>query len=205
MMVMQFHDCLEQVLGSKAAIRVLRTMVRYPAKIFTKRGLARTANVSVNEAALTIRDLEDLGIVTVQPVGRSHQLSLNRKNYILNKVIEPVFKTEEDALEELLKVLKKNLDRKKVIVSAALFGSVAKGKEKPDSDVDILVISNDFDAASQIISNALVEVAEVFHAQLAPMTLSQKELQSKKESDLIRSIVADHVMICGKGLESMMR
>ncbi len=202
---MQFHDYLEHVLGSKASIRVLRTMVRYQAKIFTKRGLAKTANVSVNEAALTIRDLEDLGIILVQPVGRSHQLSLNKKNYILNKIIEPVFKTEENTLEELLKILKKNLDKRRVVISAALFGSVAKGKEKPDSDVDILVISNDFDAASQTVSDALVQVAEAFHAQLAPIILSQKELESKKKDDLIRSIITNHILVCGKDLESMIQ
>lgn len=61
-----------------------------------------------------------------------------------------------------------------IIISAALFGSVAKGKEKPDSDIGILVISNDFDAASQIVADALV--AEVFHTHLAPITFSQKEL-----------------------------
>lgn len=202
---MQFHDYLEQVLGNKAAIRVLRAMIRYQAKVFTKRGLARTANVSVNEAALTIRDFEDLGIIRVQPVGRSHQLSLNKKNYIFNKIIEPIFKAEEDTLSELIKVLKKNLDKKRIIISAALFGSVAKGKEKPDSDIDILVISNDFDAASQIVSDALVEVAEVFHARLAPITFSQKELQSKKKGDLINSIIANHIMICGRDLESMIK
>lgn len=202
---MQFHDYLEQVLGNKAAIRVLRAMIRYQAKVFTKRGLARTANVSVNEAALTIRDFEDLGIIRVQPVGRSHQLSLNKKNYIFNKIIEPIFKAEEDTLSELIKVLKKNLDKKRIIISAALFGSVAKGKEKPDSDIDILVISNDFDAASQIVSDALVEVAEVFHARLASITFSQKEFQSKKKGDLINSIIANHIMICGRDLESMIK
>lgn len=202
---MYFHDYLEQVLGNKVAIRVLRTMIRYQTKVFTKRGLARTANVSVNEAALTIRDFEDLGIIRVQPVGRAHQLSLNKKSYILNKIIEPIFKAEENTLDELLKVLKKHLDKKNIIISAALFGSVAKGKEKPDSDIDILVISNDFDAASQIVSDALVEVAEVFHTQLAPITFSQKELRSKKKGDLVSSIIANHIMICGKDLESMIK
>ena len=202
---MQFRDYLEQVLGSKAAIRILRTMIRYQAKVFAKRGLARTANVSVSETALTIRDFEDMGIIRVQPVGRSHQLSLNRKNYTFKKIIEPIFKAEEDTLYELIKVLKKNLDKKKIIISAALFGSIVKGNEKLDSDIDVLVISNDFDAASQIISDVLVEVVEVFHAQLAPIIFSQKKLQSKKKGNLVRSIIANHIMICGKDLGSMIK
>jgi len=203
-MTMRFHGCLEQVLGSKAAIRILRMMIRYQAKVFTKRGLARTADVSANEAALTIHDLEDIGIVKVQPVGRSHQLSLNKKSFILNRIVRPAFKAEEDALSELAKVLKKSLDGK-AVVSAALFGSVVTGRERPDSDVDILIISDDFSAAAEAVSGALAEAAEVFHARIAPIIISQKELRSKKKGGLIRSIVSDHIMVCGRDLEGMMK
>lgn len=199
---MRFHNYLEQALGNKVAIGLLRTMIRHAGKIFTIRGLARTANVSVNETALTIRDFEKLGIIKVQPIGRAHQISFNKKNYILNKIIEPIFKAEEKTLGELLKILKKNLD-KKVIISAALFGSVVKGEEKGDSDVDVLIISNDFDAATEIISTVIVEVAEIFQTELAPIIFSQKEFVSKKNSDLMRSIIANYIMICGKNLESM--
>ena len=199
---MQFHDYLEQVLGNRVAIGLLRAMIRYHGKIFTIRGLAKTANVSVNGTALTIHDFEKLGIIRVQPIGRAHQLSFNKKNYILNKIIEPIFKAEEKTLEELLKILKKNLD-KKIIISAALFGSVVKREEKKDSDIDVLIISNDFDAASEIVSTAIVEVTEMFQTELAPIIFSQKEFVSKKNSDLVRSIIANHIMICGKNLESM--
>ncbi len=202
---MKFRNYLEQVLGNKVAISLLRTMVRYPAKIFTIRGLARTANASVNETALTIRDFERLGIIKVQPIGRAHQLSLNKKNYILNKIIEPSFKAEENTLSELLKVLKKNLDKKKVIISAALFGSVVKGKEKQDSDIDLLIISNDFDLANEIVSGAVIEVTEMFQTDLAPIIFSQKELVSKKNGNLVSSIIANHIMICGKDLESIIK
>jgi len=202
---MKFRNYLEQVLGNKVAISLLRTMVRYPAKIFTIRGLARTANASVNETALTISDFERLGIIKVQPIGRAHQLSLNKKNYILNKIIEPSFKAEENTLSELLKVLKKNLDKKKVIISAALFGSVVKGKEKQDSDIDLLIISNDFDLANEIVSGAVIEVTEMFQTDLAPIIFSQKELVSKKNGNLVSSIIANHIMICGKDLESIIK
>lgn len=200
---MQFHGYLKQVLGNRVAINLLRAMIKHPSKIFTIRGLARTASVSVNETALTIHDFEKLGIIKVQPIGRAHQLSFNKKNYILNKIIEPIFKAEEKTLEELLKTLKKNLDKNKVIISAALFGSVVKGEEKEDSDIDVLIISNDFDAASEIVSTAIVEVTEMFQTELAPIIFSQKEFVSKKNSSLGHSIIANHIMICGKDLESM--
>jgi len=87
---MRFHDYLEQAVGNKIAISLLRTMVKFQGKIFTVRSLARTAKVSHNEAALTIHELEKLGIIRIQPIGRAYHLHLNKKNYILNKIIEPI-------------------------------------------------------------------------------------------------------------------
>jgi len=43
----------------------------------------------------------------------------------------------------------------------------------------------------------------MFQTELAPIIFSQKEFVSKKNSDLVRSIIANHIMICGKNLESM--
>jgi uncharacterized protein len=49
-----------------------------------------------------------------------------------------VVKNAEKILEELLK--QKGINVQKII----LFGSYAKGKEKRDSDIDIIVVSDDF-------------------------------------------------------------
>lgn len=202
---MQFHNYIEQVLGNKVAVSLLRTMIKYQGKVFTIRGLANTANVSANETALTIHDFEKLGIVRVQPVGRAHQLSLNKKNYILSKIIEPIFDSEKRTLEELLQILKKHLDKKKVVISAALFGSVVKGEEKKDSDIDLLIISNDFEAASEVVSTAVVEVIEMFQSELAPIIFTERKFTSKKNSDLAHSIIENYIMVCGKDLVSIIK
>lgn len=87
---MLLHRYLEEVLGNKVGITLLRTMINYQGKIFTIRGLAKEAKVTPNEAALTIHDLERFGIVKIQPVGRAYQLELNKKSYILDKIIETI-------------------------------------------------------------------------------------------------------------------
>src|SRR5579872_4036062 len=197
---MLLHRYLEQVLGNKTCITLLRTMINYPGKIFTVRGLAEEAKVSPNEAALTIHDLERLGIVKIQPVGRAYQLDLNKKSYILNKIIQPIIKSEKNTLAELLVLLKKHLDTKK-IVSAAIFGSVVKGQEKIDSDIDLLVISNDHDHAITQISQASEQIFSVFHGSISPIIFTEKEFKAKQKESLIRSIIDNHVLICGKSME----
>jgi predicted nucleotidyltransferase len=194
---MLLHRYLEEVLGNKVAIILLRTMVNYQGKIFTIRGLAEEAKVSPNETALTIHRLENFGVIKIQPVGRAYQLELNKKSYILNKVIEPIITSEKNTFAELLVLLKKYLDTSK-IVSAVIFGSVVKGQEKIDSDMDLLIISNDHDHAIAQISKASEHVFSTFHGSLSPIIFTEKEFKAKQKGSLILSIIDNHILICGK-------
>ena len=197
---MLLHRYLEETLGNRVAITLLRTMINYRGKIFTIRGLAQEAKVSPNETALIIHELENFGIVKIQPVGRAYQLELNKDSYILNKVIEPMVQAEKNTLGKLLAILKKHLDTKK-ITSAAIFGSVVKGQEKLDSDIDLLVISNYHDHAIAQISNASEQVFSVFHGGLSPIIFSDKEFKAKRKGSLVQSIIDNHILICGKRIE----
>ncbi|MHB8603133.1 MAG: nucleotidyltransferase domain-containing protein [Nitrosotalea sp.] len=201
---MKLHVYLEQVLGNKGAISVLRTLVGHKGRIFTIRRLAEDAGISHTEAAATIQDLEKFGIVQVQPVGKAHQISLNTKSYLLNKMIEPIFKVEQNTLQEVISTLKKNLVSKKII-SAIIFGSVARGEEKEDSDIDLLIISNDYDMSIEIVSKVIEEISLMFHTKISHMIFSEKQLQSKRKSDLINSIIKDHILITGKELVKIIK
>ena len=196
---MLLHRYLE-VLGNKVAITLLRTMINYKGKIFTIRGLAEEAKVSPNETALIIHDFENFGIIKIQPVGRAYQLELNKKSYILNKIIEPIIEAEKNTFAELLVLLKKYLDTKKII-SAAIFGSVVRGQEKIDSDIDLLIISNDHDHTITQISQVSEQVFSTFHGNLSPIIFTEKEFKAKQKGSLIRSIIDNYILICGKKIE----
>src|SRR6267143_2005010 len=77
------HDYVDEVLGSKASIRTIRTLVHYRGKIFTVRELARTSGLSHTEVSQVVKDLEKKGIVRLQPVGRAYQVILNDESYTL--------------------------------------------------------------------------------------------------------------------------
>lgn len=199
---MKLHAYLEQVLGTKAGISILRSLVRYKGRIFTIRGLGRDAGISSVEASRTIEQLERFGIVKVQPVGRAHQISLNDKSYVLNKIIKPILMAEEKTVSEIISILAEHLTRKK-IVSAVIYGSVVKGDEKDDSDIDLLVISDDFDFATETIADANEEIALVFHTRIHSIIFTKKEFVSKKKDHLVRSILSSHILVTGLGLEKI--
>lgn len=196
---MLLHRYLEDVLGNKASIALLRTMINYHGKIFTMRGLAKEAKVTPNEAALTIHDLEKFGIIKIQPVGRAYQLELNKKSYILHKIMEPIIESEKNTFAELLTLLKKYLDTKKII-TAAIFGSVVNGQEKMNSDIDLMVVSNDRDHAIMQVSHATEHAFSIFHGSISPIIFTEKEFKSKQKESLIQSIIDNHILICGKSI-----
>ncbi|WP_166286905.1 nucleotidyltransferase domain-containing protein [Candidatus Nitrosotalea sp. FS] len=147
-------------------------------------------------------ELEKFGIVQVQPVGRAHQISLNEKSYVLKEIIEPILQAEEKTLNKVISILKGHLNTKKII-SSVIFGSVSKGTEKEDSDIDVLVISDDFDYAIEVIANASEDIALGFHTRVSPIIFAKKEFLSKKKGDLIHSILSDHIHMTGLELEKI--
>lgn len=202
---MKLHNYLEYVIGNRIAIGMLRALVRYRGKIYTIRGLAEDAGASHPEVSKTLADLEKFGIVQIQPVGRAHQVSLNEKSYVLNKIILPMLKVEEKTLDEVISILKTHLSKKR-ITSAAIFGSVAKGKEQVDSDLDVLVLCDDFDYAISVISAAAEEVSLKFQTKLSHIVFSKSQFRSKgKNHPLIQSILDNHILIYGKELASILK
>ena len=197
---MLLHRYLEQVLGNKTVITLLRTMITYRGKIFTVRGLADEANVSTNETALVVHDLEKMGIIKIQPIGRAYHLELNEKSYLLNEIIEPAINAEKNTLNELIQVLRKCFDTKKII-TAAIFGSVASAEEKIDSDIDLFIISNDHDHAITLVSEASKQVSVRFNGMLSQIIFTEKEFKAKQKGSLVQSIIDNHILICGKKIQ----
>jgi len=175
-------------------------MITYRGKIFTVRGLADEANVSTNETALIVHDLEKMGIIKIQPIGRAYHLELNEKSYLLSEIIEPAINAEKNTMNELIQVLRKYFDTKKII-TAAIFGSVASAKEKIDSDIDLFIISNDYDHAITLVSEASKQVSIRFNGMLSQIMFTEKEFKSKQKGSLVQSIIDNHILICGKKIQ----
>jgi predicted nucleotidyltransferase len=199
---MLMQNYLEELLSSKVSLSLARTLNHYPGRIFTVRKLAEAAEVSVSEAAVVVQQLEKYGIVTIQPVGRSYLVSLNDKSYFVNKILRPIVRAEEQTVSELVSILRKYLTHASIF-SAVLFGSVPRGQARHDSDIDLLVISDDFDAAIIVISKAREEATRVFNGRLAPLIMTKSESRTRTKSILLASILESYIQIAGKDLKEL--
>jgi predicted nucleotidyltransferase len=207
---MKLHAYLERVIGNKTAISLIRALLTYQGKIFTVRKLAESAGVSASEASLVVKALEEAGVLNLQPVGRSFLVTLNEQSFILQRIMKPVILAESETLHELVKLVRSCFEHKKkeeeaVVQSVYLFGSVVRGEEREDSDIDLLVISSDFEKATALVSRAQEKVAAAFNKQISPLIWSERELASmkSKNSALVNSITSNHILVAGKDLLPM--
>jgi predicted nucleotidyltransferase len=197
---MKVHAYLESVIGSRTAIALVRTMLTYRGKVFTIRGLAEATGISPSEASIIVKQLEDAGAVSLQPAGKALLITPNEQSYVLQKIIAPIILAESDTVKEISQLLRSCFKGGKKISSAYIFGSVARGEEKDDSDIDLLVISDDIDAADDAISRAQRKVAAVFNKKVSPLVFTEDELISKRKGKLVETILSDHIHIFGKDI-----
>jgi predicted nucleotidyltransferase len=188
------------ILGNKSVLRILKTLLRYKGKILTIRELAATSNLSHPEVSALVKTLESRRIVSVQYVGRAHQVSLNENSYFLKSIVEPLFLAEKNTLSSLIATIKRYFSKDKRFLSVAIFGSVARGLEKATSDIDLLVITEHKDDALTSISRANSTVISKFGHAISPLIMTKEELLQKNNSALVKSIVDAHLQVSGKDL-----
>lgn len=195
---MRFNGFMEDLLGSRVKVKLLRAFCKYQGKEFTLRELGRLLQVSHAGVGKAILDLEQTNAVRVRTIGRSSVYSLNKESYA-SRVATTVFRMEEQVLEGLVKVLKRVMNHP-AIISSAIFGSVAQRKETAFSDIDLLVITERRDTAEDVVMKAQREVAKRFGSALSPYYVSPKELHKKRNSALVKGILQDHILVHGKAL-----
>lgn len=199
---MQLHSYLEGLLGSKVAIRVVRALVVNVGKIYTIRKLAEDSSVSVSEAAAVVRQLESHGVLGIQPVGRSYLITLNQESYVLKTILKPIIEAERRTLSILGSLLHSNFDSK-TLLSVTIFGSVAAQTEKDDSDIDLLVVSDDFDAATTFVASAQEGLSLILSGKISPLIMSRKEVVRKQNDPLVQSILSNYITVAGKDLKEI--
>ena len=136
---MKITHFIDDLFGSKSKIRILRIMFKYPNREFTEREIAKMINMSPNTVNLTLAELRRTNIFKYKRLGKTHSYQCNPDS-ILFIIIKDLFEKEHDVKESLFELLKKKFT---FVRSCIIFGSYAVGQEEFDSDLDLLIISED--------------------------------------------------------------
>ncbi|MBF0479673.1 MAG: nucleotidyltransferase domain-containing protein [Candidatus Omnitrophica bacterium] len=134
---------LEKILDSQTKVAIMRVLSSGVDRRMGGSEIARAAGFSIPSTHDALKALDAAGIVTMELIGNQHVYSLNRKDRIVQKVILPMFKAEDnwknDAQEKVIQGMK-DAGILRAVVSVILYGSVQKGSAKPGSDLDLAVI-----------------------------------------------------------------
>ena len=116
--------------------RVLWWLLLHPDKSYYVRELARLTHVPPGSLHRELRALADTGLLNREPVGNQVRYQANRDCPVFEELAGFFRKTSglADVLREALAPLNER------IRLAFIFGSVARGEEDVDSDVDVFVL-----------------------------------------------------------------
>jgi len=194
--IMRFHGGLEDLFGNRVRLRILRMLASESGRGFTGRDLARRCNVSASQANTALQTLEESGVVFRQVAGRAHLWAL-AADHEWAKSIQRVFADEAAALERLMSELKKVLV-KLPAKRAWLFGSIARGDERPTSDVDLFVeVKSEVDRQSVLdrMSSVSGDFALRFGNPVSTLVWSAREMRDPPNPQLLAAVQSEGLPI----------
>lgn len=201
---MQYHNYLEQVLGNKTKVGILRVLWQFPDKIWTEREIAEYIKVYNTTVLDNMQDLVNFGIVIVGMHGRAKTVRVNKKNFIFKEIVFPLFETEKKSFEELISSLKNLIDEKDTKL-CLFYGSIVEHKEIPTSDIDLLIVTYNKEKAEERIVKRQSEIVDRFGNEISITLWSIEEFKKKKNSPFLQTAKKNGIIICGDWNENSER
>ncbi len=115
------------------------------------------------------------GAVEVLGSGRSRVFSATKNPQIAD--LKAAFGHERAEWDRFLKVLRATFAKRRDVLAAWLYGSVARGDDGPDSDVDVAVLVKD-ESAGDRVRDGLHEIERSLRAHFSVLALTPKNLKT---------------------------
>ena len=207
---MQFQQPLNRILNSEVKVRLLRFLCRKGGE-WNGRRIAVELAVHPTTAHNALRELRQATILEFRKVGNSFVYSLRDEHDLVRECLRPLFQREARVQERLRELLRQGVDTKprSAVVTAAIYGSVARRQERPTSDIDLLVLVRSNAVKPQVrqtLDRLAERVQRVFGNSLALYINTVREAQQKVRRGLpvFQNILKEHQVICGKPLEEVL-
>lgn len=172
---------LTALLGSAGNVRVLRALAtaRSPQSVPQ---LAAAAGLSPQGTRLVLESLLRPRLVAVHGSGRSRLYELDG-SHPLAPSLASLFQEEQRRWDGLLSSIREVLDRQGAAVGAAwLYGSVSRGEDSPDSDLDIALVVRTHAVADRI-RDGLMPLEDAQQIQISLTALTPREFAALPDDD----------------------
>jgi predicted nucleotidyltransferase len=147
---------LTAILGNETKVRLLRELSRHGGQLSAP-DLVRRAGLAKAGVWAGLASLVEMDLVSVAGAGRARLYSM-RADHPLHDALNNLFAAEERRFEAVLNAIREAAAGCGSGVKAVwLYGSVARGEDRPGSDLDIAVVAaeNDLTNVSDAMRDAL--------------------------------------------------
>lgn len=199
------------VLNRKSQAAVLRFLWKTRSE-WGGREIARQTGLSAPACHQALKQLDAAGLVLFRRVSNSHLYKINSDNYLVAKILAPLFRAEEALPAQLVRTVKDFLIRETPrgeLLCAAVFGSMATGRETLSSDMDLLLVTATLAGAAKLDAR-LPDLRRLVYAKfsipLSPYLKSLAELRAKNEAKLplVLRIAREGRLIYGRDVKDLL-
>lgn len=188
---MRFSTSLLGILNSATRLKIAKFLLTHEASM-SEREIASILKVSHMSINRTMRELSEVNFVNFVTVGKAHLWKVNRKSYAF-KVLSEFIKGVSSIKAPLddLKIMILNNMPKNLIKRVVLFGSVAKGEEKTDSDIDVFFLVKDAKDKAKLestLDKLYNNCLETYGNRLSPYILTEQETKKKARQKFLSEI-----------------
>ncbi len=207
---MRVHNPLDKILNNEVKVKILRFLCKTEAE-WSGRQIAQEIKVSPAAAHKALRELNNERALLLRSIGRSYLYRLNEENLIVSDLLKPLYEKENKIPDEVYESIVRNISSLVIndIVSIVVFGSVERRKERPTSDIDILVlvknpenkgeVEEDFGKVNEKIIGRFGNTVSTYI-----QTVEEFKLKYKKGLSLVKNILKSHGLLFGTPLEEVL-
>ena len=201
---MIIHKIADSLFSSQGTVKVLRVLKNNVIGL-TGRQIAINAGITHQTAHNILASLESLKIVSRTIGGTSHIFILNRNNYLVKRIIEPLYDSEEEFQNSIFSIIKKHLSKHSV--SLIVFGSVARNEETALSDLDLCVVLH---KGKTILENKVNSLRDLLYREygitLASFYITENEFVKRAKSGKppVTEIIKEGKVLYGKSIRELM-
>ncbi len=194
---MTFNNIINNFLGDRINLLVLQVLYHQKNGV-SGRMMSRLANASVFKVHHVLKFLVRQGVVKEEIFGKTHRYQVNRNHILVKELLNPIVHFEQNIFQDLGMKIAHAYDPHPL--SVVLYGSVARGEEKPDSDIDIALITHTattYVKKDGFIADLITLYGNTISIRVIPFDEFRKKRQ-KKHDPLIRAIIKEGKSIYGK-------
>lgn len=180
-----------EMINSAAKINIIKHLMKYETPM-SEREIASVIQMPHTSVNRTLKELALYNLVSYSVAGSTHLWKLNKKSYgyaALSPCINTIYALKSP-LENLKILILKGLPPA-LVKRVVLYGSVAKGTEEPNSDIDLFIlVANEMlkKKVRNIVDELSNKCLDAYGNRLEAYILTEKERDHKKDLGVLHEV-----------------